>query len=110
MLHGRFTPRVGRWAPALLINFTISVILPIPGSFCSASNTGQVRQPQQLSESKPKCEPLGFTVYEKWEKPAGLFPFYEEFVVPPEYDHIQHFTEQIIVPAHACSEGVASVK
>lgn len=107
MLHGRFTPRVRRWAAALLINFTVSMILPIPHSACSAPNTGQLRQPQQLSESKPKCRPLGFTIYAKWEKPAGLFPFYREdcklgyvdnqgrVLIAPQFDQAGSFYEGI---------------
>jgi hypothetical protein len=62
---------------------------------------------QHLPFPKPKCESLGFAVYEKWQKPAGLFPFYEAdcklgyvdargtVVIPARFDAAGSFYEQL---------------
>jgi serine/threonine-protein kinase len=74
----------------------------------SASGVAQVKvQPE--SNSKLKCgQNLGFAVYEKWEKPVGLFPFYQDcklgyvdargrVVIPAQFDWGDSFYDQLAV-------------
>jgi WG containing repeat len=104
MVHRRLTTCERRGIVALLILFTVSLILPAVPFARAATKLGQVIQLQQQPESKPKCEPLGFAVYEKWEKPVGLFPFYQDcklgyvdktgrVVIQPQFDQAGYFYE-----------------
>ncbi|HEX6729435.1 MAG TPA: WG repeat-containing protein [Pyrinomonadaceae bacterium] len=95
---------------ALLILFMASVIWLTQPSAHSAFNLGQeIFQPQP--DAKPKCESLGFVVYEKWQKPTGLFPFYEDCklgyidnkgrtVISPQFDRAGYFYEGLAVVAN----------
>jgi hypothetical protein len=94
------TPRERKQKLALLFVFTVSLIFRTPLSVHSFSNSDQVKHP----DAKAKCEPLGFAVYEKWEKLAGLFPFYQDcklgyidtsgrVVIPPQFDRAGFFYE-----------------
>src|SRR5688572_22079158 len=77
MVTTRFIPSGRQQTLVVLVLFLVNSIPPISPSAELVSREVQVKlQPE--SDSKPKCSSLGFPVYERWEKPVGLFPFYQE--------------------------------
>jgi WG containing repeat len=105
MVNRVLTPRERKRKLVRLIVFTVSVIIPATLSVHFIS--GQVKYPPQ-GDAKPKCEPLGFAVYEKWEKPTGLFPFYQDcklgyvdttgrVIIQPQFDRAGFFYEGLAV-------------
>jgi hypothetical protein len=97
------------WSLQSLLPFLllVSVIVPITYSVASVSGPHK-RQPQSVL--KRKCSSPGFEVYEKWEKPGGLFPFYEHckvgyidargtVVIPAQFEEGGWFHEQLAAVA-----------
>jgi hypothetical protein len=92
---------------ALLIILMVGSIWPTHSPARSSFNPHQVGLYQQ-PDFKPKCPPLGFVVYERWEKPVGLFPFYQDcklgyvdtqgrVVISPQFDRAGFFHEGLAV-------------
>lgn len=93
---------------ALVLFFLVNLIGP-------AAASGPQYQPR--SDSKKKCDALGFDVYQKWQKPVGLFPFYQDckigyvdtrgrVVVPPQFEYGGSFYEQLAVVGVKINEKV----
>ena len=91
---------------SLLILFIVNMMWATP-SLAHVSLTPVAYQ--QIPNFQRKCESLGFAVYEKWEKPAGLLPFHQEdckigyvdtkgrVVIPPQFDRAGFFREGLAV-------------
>lgn len=99
---------------ALLLLFLASLISLIGPA--AASGPGHT-QYQPGSDSKKKCSSLGFPVYEKWQKPVGLFPFYHDckvgyvdtrgtVVVPAQFEFGGWFYEHLAVVGVNINEKV----
>jgi len=107
MLSSRLKPW-GRRQNLPLLVLSIFVILLASLAADSSSSLAQVK-PQSESNSRLKCrQNLGFAVYEKWEKPVGLFPFYQDcklgyidargkVVIPAQFDWGDSFYDQLAV-------------